>query len=87
MRSDCVVVLHVRHDDVARRDRLAAFAAGLRTDDIVVVETTHSLIGGDKVDGTAAYGSDQGKDWIDRTRDDRQDQRQGSLCGVELWRL
>jgi len=46
---------------VARRDRLAAFAAGLRTDDIVVVETTHSLIGGDKVDGTAAYGSDQEK--------------------------
>ena len=48
---------------------------------------TGSLIGSDKVEGTAIYGPDGYQDRIDRARHDRQEKRQGFLRGVELWRL
>ena len=42
-------------------------------------ETT-SLIGSDKVERTPVYGMDE-PDRLDSARDDRQDKRQGRLCG------
>src|SRR4051794_8188316 len=48
---------------------------------------TGNLIGSDKVEGTAVYGGRQSAHWLDRTGDDRQDQRQSRLRGAGVWRL
>jgi len=48
---------------------------------------TGSLIGSDKVEGTAVYGGGQPENWIDRARHDRQNVRQGFICGSKFRRF
>ena len=78
------------HRPPARNIRLKLLlASNFQKEDVMATEEreTGTLIGSDKVEGTAVYGPDETKIGSIRARHDRQAVRQGLIRSFGLWRL